>query len=82
MTQISSDYLNQQSSLNEKKISSRDISLIDSNKSISIYKIKNQKISSIFNRYAYSSIFENREKNLKNKKLNLKLRNSSFSVKK
>ena len=52
MTQISSDYLNQQSSLNEKKISSRDISLIDSNKSISIYKIKNQKISSIFNRYA------------------------------
>ena len=81
MTQISSDYLNQQSSLNEKKILSRDISLIDSNKSINIYNLKDQKNTSIFKRYAYSSLFEKREKNLKNMKLNFKLRNSSFSVK-
>ena len=55
--------------------------MIDSNKSINIYNLKDQKNTSIFKRYAYSSLFEKREKNLKNKKLNFKLRNSSFSVK-
>ena len=83
MSQISSDHLNQHSSLNEKKYLSRDITLPDSNKSINIYNIKNNQNSNMFKRYTYSSIFEKREKNyFKSKKLKSKFRNNSFSIRK
>ena len=82
MSQISSDHLNQHSSLNEKKYLSRDNTLPDSNKSINIYNLKNNQISNIFKRYTYSSIFEKREKNFKSKKLKSKFRNNSFSIRK
>ena len=83
MSQISSDHLNQHSSLNEKKYLSRDNTLPDSNKSINIYNIKNNQNSNMFKRYTYSSIFEKREKNyFKSKKLKSKFRNNSFSIRK
>ena len=82
MTQCSSDCRDQQTYLNNKKVLSRDVTQPESNKSINIYNIKKYKVPNIFKRYGFTSIFDQREKNFKIKKLNLKVRNNSFSIRK